>query len=100
MPEIKRVTFPWIPESKKQSKGAWNTDPRYHTHKWRKYRKSFFAKKENKLCIECRKAGKLTKADTIGHIISVKDDPSDENFWNPNNHKPLCKSCNIRDARK
>lgn len=97
MPELKKVQLPWIPKKKKQTK-SWNTDPRYHTTRWRKYRESFFKKTENKFCVECRKVNKLKIADTVGHIIPVSKDSSDENFWNPGNHKPLCRSCNARET--
>lgn len=92
---IKKIRKPWQPERPKTNE-SWAYDPRYHTTRWRNYRKSFI--KSNPLCIECKKVGKLVPTQVIGHIIPVSEKP--ELFWEPTNHKALCQSCNLREVRR
>ena len=99
MPTLSSSRKPWIPKPKpKKDNKAWAGDPRYHTHKWRKYRESFLAL--NPLCLDCKKVGRIKPATLVGHIIPVSKDLSDDNFWNSSNRKPLCKSCNSRQINK
>ena len=95
MPTLVNRGKEWIPKRKKQNK-SWSFDERYHTTKWRKYRKSFL--KDNPLCVECRKVDKIKAAKVVGHIIPVSQQP--ELFWDTNNHKALCTSCNNRQSIK
>lgn len=97
MPTIISHKKPWIPNVKRKTNKSWAHDPRYHTHRWRKFREHFLLK--NPLCIKCKEVGKTIPATTVGHEISLSIDNSDNNFWY-GKHIPLCKSCNIRQAQK
>ena len=93
---LEKTRKPWIPKRKKVNK-SWSHDPRYHTTRWRKLRASFL--KSNPLCKLCKKAGKTEPAKVVDHIKPLSQDDSDNNFWNPMNHQPLCKRCNNRKAK-
>src|SRR5690554_5661002 len=70
---------------------------RGYGHRWRKYREWFL--KQNPLCVECRKRGKLTPATEVDHIRPHKGDPV--LFWDAeNNWQGLCKSCHSRKTAK
>ena len=97
MPTLESHKKPWIPERKKTILNkSWAHDPRYHSTKWRNYRKGLL--KRHPLCVDCKKVGKLTPSNVVGHIIPVSLDPS--KFWDMSNHKALCTSCNNRQAVK
>jgi 5-methylcytosine-specific restriction protein A len=62
----------------------------YARTRWRKYRKYFIMK--NKWCVECQRAGRLTPATDVDHIVPF-DGVDMKSFWNKSNHQPLCKTC-------
>ena len=64
-------------------------DARGYNAEWRRARKAFLQK--HPLCAECGKAGKLTPATVVDHIIPHRGDK--RLFWDENNWQPLCKSC-------
>ena len=96
MPTLEKRQKSWIPKRKKSNK-SWSYDPRYHTAKWRNYRKNFLM--SNPLCKLCKEADKTVPANTVDHIIPVSANDSDENFWNLYNHQALCKRCNNRKSQ-
>ena len=91
MPTIETNKKPWMPKRAKTNK-SWAYDARYHTTRWRNYRKVYL--KQHPLCISCLKSGKNKPSRVVDHIIPVSIDNSDLNFWNSDNHQPLCIRCN------
>ena len=76
--------------------------PRLSAHKrgydrqWARYSKAY--RKANPWCVKC--LPKLTPAQCVDHIIPAqgKDDPD---FYNPDNHQPLCHQCHsIKTAQE
>lgn len=57
--------------------------------RWQKARKPFLA--ANPLCVICQKAGRITPARIVDHIIPHKGDQ--ELFWDQSNWQALCKPC-------
>jgi len=51
---------------------------------------------KNPLCAECEKAGRLTPATEVHHIVAIADGGSDRD----ENLQPLCKSCHSRKTAK
>lgn len=83
-------------EYKRQDRERGTAAERGYGYRWQKYRTWFL--KENPLCAECKRQGRLTAATLVDHIIPVTgaDDPR---FWDPDNHQPLCDRChNIKRA--
>ena len=66
-----------------------SAEERGYNARWRKARKAFL--QEHPLCAECLKAGKLTPATVVDHIIPHRG--NQELFWNAENWQPLCKEC-------
>jgi len=75
--------MPWMPEpSKRKPMHERRTvEPRYNTHRWRRYRDFFL--KLNPICAECDEA-----ATVVDHIEPVR---LGGEFWAPENHQGLCK---------
>lgn len=64
---------------------------------WRKARWRYLA--EHPLCVECKKAGKLTPANTIDHIKPHKGDKA--LFWDESNWQSLCHRCHsVKTAKE
>ena len=64
-------------------------DARGYDARWRKARALFL--KQHPLCAECGKAGRLTPATVVDHIIPHRGDKA--LFWDEKNWQPLCKRC-------
>ncbi|MCL6453562.1 MAG: HNH endonuclease [Alicyclobacillus sp.] len=60
--------------------------------RWRRYRAAFL--RRHPLCAECERAGRLTPATVVDHIVAHKGNR--QLFWDPDNHQPLCASCHNR----
>ena len=71
-----------------------NYDASHYDYRWRKLRTLYIAK--NPLCAECEKAGRLTPATEVHHIVAVADGGSDRD----ENLQALCKSCHSRKTAK
>jgi len=69
-----------------------NAAERGYDSKWRNARLRFL--RENPLCVQCRKRGKLVPATVVDHKIPHRGDR--QLFWDKNNWQPLCKSCHDR----
>ena len=67
-----------------------------YNHQWKKIRAMFL--KENPLCVECNRKGKLTPANVVDHIIPHKGDK--DIFWDYNNYAALCKPCHDSKTAK
>lgn len=66
-----------------------NASKRGYGSKWQKARKHYLMR--HPFCTECEKAGKLTEATVVDHIIPHRGDQ--KLFWDESNWQPLCKSC-------
>lgn len=83
-------------EYKRQDRERGTAAERGYGYRWQKYRAWFL--KENQLCAECKRQGKLTAATLVDHIVPVTG-PDDPLFWDTDNHQPLCDRChNIKRA--
>lgn len=60
----------------------------YHSKEWKRLRQNFLI--ENPFCVECRKAGKLTKATVVDHIVPIRQGG---HALDENNLQSLCASC-------
>ena len=69
-------------------------DTSHYDRRWQKIRAMYLAK--NPLCAECQKAGRLTPANEVHHIVAVNDGGSDHD----DNLMGLCKSCHSRKTAK
>lgn len=69
---------------------------RGYTAEWRKASKQFL--KENPICAECERNGKITRATLVDHRIPHKGDMT--LFWDRCNWQPLCASCHGRKTAK
>jgi 5-methylcytosine-specific restriction endonuclease McrA len=68
------------PSKRKQMHERRTIEPRYNTHRWRRYRDFFL--KLNPICAECDEA-----ATVVDHIEPVR---LGGEFWAPENHQGLC----------
>jgi 5-methylcytosine-specific restriction enzyme A len=98
MPNIPpRQSLPW--ENKKRSgfqEAKRKTDPRYHSHRWRKLRAYVLA--QEPLCRECRAKKIVTAATDVDHIVTARQD--DSLFYDIDNLQPLCGSCHKSKSAK
>ena len=66
-----------------------SADKRGYNSRWRKRRKLFL--EAHPLCSECQRAGRLTPAIVVDHIIPHRGDQ--RLMWDEDNWQPLCKRC-------
>lgn len=64
--------------------------------RWQKARDGFL--QNHPLCAECERAGKVTAAVVVDHVIPHKGDKN--LFWDSENWQPLCKACHDRKTAK
>lgn len=67
----------------------------YGSAAWLKLRRAFLA--ENPLCADCRRAGRVTAAEHVHHVVERKADPSRALDWS--NLEALCPPCHNRQRR-
>jgi len=67
----------------------------YDSVRWRKVAKRHLD--GDPLCVTCSKAGRVTPATCVDHIIPHKGDPV--LFWDENNFQSLCGSCHSGTKR-
>jgi len=65
------------------------TNSKIYTYRWRKASKVYL--KDNPLCANCRKEGRLTPATEVDYIIPHNGDM--KLFWDRSNWQGLCKKC-------
>ena len=63
---------------------------RGYGYRWQRYTQQF--KRDNPLCLHCRRQGKVTPTQCVDHVQPV-DGPDDPLFWDASNHQPLCLAC-------
>ncbi len=69
-----------------------SAESRGYDARWRKARKAFLQK--HPLCVECYKAGRLTPATVVDHIVPHRGNQG--LFWDEGNWQALCKACHDR----
>ena len=69
-------------------KNRGSSSQRGYDYKWQKYRIDYL--KENPLCKDCLEEGRYVSSKEIDHVIPISG-PEDHLFWDPNNHRALCK---------
>lgn len=62
---------------------------RGYDSRWRRARKRFLS--VHPLCEQCKKNGKLIKANVVDHVIPHRGD--EVLFWDESNWQALCKNC-------
>lgn len=62
--------------------------------RWRKIRRMVL--REEPLCVECEKAGRVTAANEVDHIIPLRQGGTHER----SNLQPLCKSCHSKKTNR
>jgi len=74
-----------------------NANQRGYDARWRKVRLQYL--RENPLCVECLKEGKVTPATVVDHIKPHHGDK--ELFWDRNNWQALCEyHHNVKTAKE
>ncbi|WP_069648969.1 HNH endonuclease [Caloranaerobacter ferrireducens] len=68
----------------------------YNSSRWQRLRKKVLTK--HPLCVECEKAGRLTTATVVDHIIPHRGD--EDLFWDEDNLQSLCKSCHDKKTAR
>jgi 5-methylcytosine-specific restriction endonuclease McrA len=69
---------------------------RHYGRRWANYSQQFLLLPANRWCRECERLGKKVRAAVTDHIQAHKGD--ERLFWDPGNHRPLCRSCNSKKA--
>ncbi len=62
----------------------------YKSKEWERKRREIL-KRDRNACQECRKKGRYARANTVHHIIHLKDAP--ELALDPNNLESVCREC-------
>ena len=65
---------------------------RGYTGRWRKARDLFL--KQNPVCAECARQGRMARADLVDHIQPAKGNQA--LFWRESNWQSLCAACHNR----
>lgn len=71
-----------------------NANQRGYTWRWHRYRTRYLRREP--LCRACLAQGRTTVATEVDHITPVRQGGE---FWDPENHQPLCKSCHSRKTQ-
>ena len=89
-PNIVNAGEGYCPEHKRARRKSRYKSDRHYDYQWRKLRGVFLSMFP--LCHDCEKAGRLTPATEVHHIVAIADGGTD-NF---DNLMGLCKSCHSR----
>lgn len=65
---------------------------RGYDRRWRRARRLHLA--EHPLCVECQRAGRVTAAEHVDHVVPHRGDAT--RFWDPGNWQSLCAACHRR----
>jgi len=86
-----RARCPSCERRREQQRGS--AAARGYDARWRAYRRRYLGK--NPLCVLHLAKGEVVAAAVVDHVKAHKGDP--ELFWDPANHRAVCKPCH--DAR-
>lgn len=78
---------------RKRERERGSASSRGYDSRWQAYRRAFL--NDHPLCDECAAQGRTVAATVVDHRVAHKGDPV--LFWDPKNHRGLCKPCH--DAR-
>ncbi|WP_091742622.1 HNH endonuclease signature motif containing protein [Marininema mesophilum] len=79
-------------ESQRYEQSRGSASQRGYGSSWRKARATYL--KRSPLCVGCEKAGRLTPATVVDHVVPHKGDTG--LFWDKGNWQSLCKRCHDR----
>jgi len=84
----------WCPLHTPQEKSGnrESAHKRGYGKKWQTLRRQFLL--THPLCVECQRAGRLTPAEVVDHIVPHRGDPV--KMWSEANWQSLCKPCHDR----
>ena len=74
-----------------------NFNKLYHSKEWKKLRLEAL-ERDNYLCIECKKKGIITPANTVHHIKPLRVD--DSRAWQLSNLETVCRACHNKLHRE
>ena len=90
-PTRKQIKFT-IPEKEQRP----DSRKRGYTTAWNRARNGYL--RRHPLCVKCEAKGRVTPADVVHHIISVRIAP--ELFWDKTNWESLCHPCHNLETGK
>lgn len=85
-------TGEWVRTLSEHSARGWHAF--YHTGEWKRKRAEIL-KRDHQACAECAKHGVYTKADTVHHIVHLRDAP--ELALTDSNLESLCSACHDKE---
>lgn len=86
--EGEQHTGEWVRSMAEESEHGWKAF--YRTYRWVKLRNAVLAR-DHHACVRCRQRGKYSRANTVHHIVHLKDAP--ELAITESNLVSLCASC-------
>ena len=96
MPKLKRTTpRPWLPKRKPFEGYRHHNTEFYQSTAWRKLRAIKLS--EEPMCEECARAGRLTPAQMVDHIVPIN---KGGDALDKNNLQSLCNACHARKSAK
>jgi 5-methylcytosine-specific restriction protein A len=70
---------------------------RGYGYRWMVYSRAF--RRRNPLCVMCLTKGRYVPSEHVDHIVAVSG-PDDPLFWDPSNHRALCRGCHSSKTAK
>ena len=96
MPKLKRTTHrPWLPQRKPFEGYRHHNTEFYQSTSWRKLRA--LKLEQAPMCEECLKAGRLTPAQMVDHIVPINKGGAPLDI---ENLQSLCNACHARKSAK
>ena len=96
MPKLKQTTCrPWQPKRKPFEGYRHHNTEVYQSTAWRKLRA--IKLDEGPMCEECARAGRLTPAQMVDHIVTIN---KGGDALDKNNLQSLCNACHARKSAK
>ena len=97
--KAKKNPRPWHRGYSNKSETKMESRPRsrdeYHSARWTRESKAF--REKYPLCEICRKAGRITPAEVVDHIVPVA---MCGDFWDKTNWQSVCRKCNIEKGNR
>jgi 5-methylcytosine-specific restriction protein A len=83
----------WLPKREAQARRKVNNSKLYQSRRWRQFRLRYL--KNNPLCVECEKEGRVVRANVLDHIKQVIKGGE---FYDVNNVQGLCTTCHNKKS--